>query len=339
MKYTMATNFLRTPRHTTAISMAPGMLDLNTRHLRIFVATVEAGSFSRAATRCGMSQPALSRIIRVLESTHHLQLFSRTGRGVRPTAAGLRFHEHAIRILEETDRLGEELAQDHVIEDVNVSIPVRAGRFMMQPLIRRFTTLFPQSSIKVFENLNNDTKHLLTSGVMDIGIFYLPPNPSSLVFECVGFEEMYIVGRRNVVGKSDKPISMSRIAKLPLILPGSRHHLREIIDKAFSINGYTPNIIRELETVHAVLAFAIEGEGATILPYCNFYEEIEQRIPITARKIIKPEIRRKICIAVSSQASSKLVRSTVSMINQIIDNHRDKALWLCQESSQSEASR
>jgi len=319
--------------------MAPVMLDLNTRHLRIFVASVETGSFSRAATRCGMSQPALSRISRELESTHQRQLFSRTGRGVRPTAAGLRFHEHAVRILDETGRLGEELAQDHDIEDVNVSIPVRAGRFMMQPLIKRFTTLFPQSSIQVFENLNSDTKHLLTSGDMDIGIFYLPPKPSSLVFECMGFEEMYIVGRPDIVGKSDKPIPMSKVAKLPLILPGSRAHLRDIIDKTFSTNGCSPNIVRELETVHAVLAFAMEGEGVTILPYSNFCEEIEQRIPITARKIVKPEIRRKICIAVSRHSSSKLVRNTVSMINQVIDDHRGKALWLRLESSQPGASR
>ena len=304
------------------------MLDLNTRHLRIFVATVEAGSFSRAATQCGMSQPALSRIIRDLENSHQILLFNRTGRGVSPTAAGTKFLEYAIRILEDTDRLGEELAKVHDVGDVSVSIPVRGGRFLVAPLIKRFTTRYPQSSIQVFENLNNDTKNLLLSGEIDIGIFYLPPNPAGLIYECIGFEQMYIVGRPDIVGTRNQPMAMSEISKLPLILPGTRHQLREIIDKAFAANGCTPNVVRELETVHAVLAFAMEGEGAAILPHSSISEEIEQHVPITARKITDPEIQRQIAIAVSNHSNSKLVRNTVSLINQIIDEHRHKALWL-----------
>lgn len=311
------------------------MLDLNTRHLRILVTTVAAGSFSRAAMQCGMSQPALSRIIRELESTHQIQLFIRTGRGVRLTTVGARFHEYAVRILSETDRLAEELAQSDDSEVIKVSIPVRGVRFVVPPLIKRFTKCFPHATIQVFENLNLETKRLLTAGDVDIGIFYLPPNPSNLIFECIGFEELYIVGRPDIVGKSKTPLNMSKVSKLPLILPGSRHQLREIIDKAFSIKGCQPNVVRELETVHAVLAFAMEGEGAAILPYSNISEEIEKHISISARKITNPEIRRQICIAVSNQSSGKLVRNTISMISQIIDDHRDQALWFRDEDAHS----
>ena len=117
---------------------------MNSRHLRIFVAVCEAGSFTRAAARLGMSQPALSRIIRELETRHHLPLFSRTGRGVRPTDAGLIFRDRAIRILGEFNQLEEELTRirEDVVGDVNVSIPHRVGRSIMVSLVRQFAARF-----------------------------------------------------------------------------------------------------------------------------------------------------------------------------------------------------
>jgi LysR family transcriptional regulator, cyn operon transcriptional activator len=58
------------------------------QHLRAFVTIVDAGGFGRAAARLNVSQPALSRQIRALESTLDVQLFDRIGRRVQLTSEG-----------------------------------------------------------------------------------------------------------------------------------------------------------------------------------------------------------------------------------------------------------
>ena len=69
------------------------------RHLNSFVAIAEAGSFSRAAERLWIAQPALSTQIRRLEDELGIKLFERHARGVAPTDAGELFLERARAVL------------------------------------------------------------------------------------------------------------------------------------------------------------------------------------------------------------------------------------------------
>src|SRR5258707_5194033 len=70
-------------------------MDLNAT--RMFVAVVQAGSLSAAATRLGTPLPTLSRRIRNLERQLSVQLLERSARGTKLTDAGTRLYEHAAR--------------------------------------------------------------------------------------------------------------------------------------------------------------------------------------------------------------------------------------------------
>jgi LysR family nitrogen assimilation transcriptional regulator len=77
----------------------------NLKALRYFVAVVDAGSFTAAATKIAIAQPALTRQIRELEESFATQLLHRLPRGVRMTAAGVTLYESAQRMLSEADRV------------------------------------------------------------------------------------------------------------------------------------------------------------------------------------------------------------------------------------------
>ena len=64
------------------------------RHLRYFLAVAEAGNFSRAADRLGISQPSVSQQIRDLETGLRVRLFQRRGKRVLLSPGGLIFQEH-----------------------------------------------------------------------------------------------------------------------------------------------------------------------------------------------------------------------------------------------------
>ncbi len=83
---------------------------MNLRQLELFVAVVEAGSFSRGAEAALLTQSTVSQHIAALESEVELQLLDRTGQGIEVTHAGKLFLQHARKVLAELVALQQAMA-------------------------------------------------------------------------------------------------------------------------------------------------------------------------------------------------------------------------------------
>ena len=82
---------------------------MDTRQLAAFAAVVELHSFSQAAARLGVTQPAVSLQIRSLEQRLGQKLVDRSGRRVEPTEAGMRLYRGAQRLLALEERIVAEV--------------------------------------------------------------------------------------------------------------------------------------------------------------------------------------------------------------------------------------
>jgi DNA-binding transcriptional LysR family regulator len=127
---------------------------MDTRQLAAFCAVVERRSFSQAADRLGVTQPAVSLQVRALEKRLGTQLLDRSGRRVEPTEAGLRLFRGAQRMLALEDQLLAEVAAssegaltgDLVLGastgPAAVVVPVILGEFQrLNPDVRVFLTV------------------------------------------------------------------------------------------------------------------------------------------------------------------------------------------------------
>src|SRR3954469_20918056 len=85
---------------------------MDTRQLRAFCAVVELKSFSQAAERLGVTQPAVSLQVRSLEKRLDRKLLDRSARRVEPTEAGLALYRGGQRMLQLEEQVVEELDQD-----------------------------------------------------------------------------------------------------------------------------------------------------------------------------------------------------------------------------------
>src|ERR671934_2435337 len=85
---------------------------MDTRQLAAFCAVVERRSFSQAAERLGVTQPAISLQVRSLERRLGRQLLDRSGRRVEPTEAGLKLYRNAQKLLALEEQIVAELADD-----------------------------------------------------------------------------------------------------------------------------------------------------------------------------------------------------------------------------------
>ena len=133
---------------------------MDTRQLAAFCAVVERRSFSHAADRLGVTQPAVSLQVRALEKRLGTQLLDRSGRRVEPTEAGWRLYRGAQRMLALEGQLVAEvaatgegaLAGDLVLGastgPAAVAIPVALAEFQRQnPDVRVFLTVSDTHSV------------------------------------------------------------------------------------------------------------------------------------------------------------------------------------------------
>jgi DNA-binding transcriptional LysR family regulator len=133
---------------------------MDTRQLAAFCAVVERRSFSQAADRLGVTQPAVSLQVRALEKRLGTQLLDRSGRRVEPTEAGWRLYRGAQRMLALEDQLVAEIAasaEGELAGDLvlgastgpaAVAVPVVLGEFQRRhPDVRVFLTVSDTHSV------------------------------------------------------------------------------------------------------------------------------------------------------------------------------------------------
>jgi DNA-binding transcriptional LysR family regulator len=119
--------------------------------MQAFVLVVDSGSFSAAARRLNVGQPALSKSIAQLEDRLGVKLLVRTTHGLTPTEAGLHFYERARRSIEEADEaeLAARGASAGLTGKLRVSAAVTFARIHLMPRIPEFLALNPDLEMEV----------------------------------------------------------------------------------------------------------------------------------------------------------------------------------------------
>jgi DNA-binding transcriptional LysR family regulator len=122
---------------------------MDTRQLAAFCAVVERGSFSQAAERLGVTQPAVSLQVKALEERLGQRLFDRSGRRVEPTEAGLRLYRAAQRVIQAEEQLLAEVAdRDGVVRGrLAVGASTGPGGRLVPLLLCEFAEAHPEVEI------------------------------------------------------------------------------------------------------------------------------------------------------------------------------------------------
>src|ERR1700716_3493379 len=125
------------------------------RHLRYFLAVGEALSFTKAAARLRVAQPALSRQVQDLEDEIGVDLLRRSPRGVTLTAEGRLFLEEARELLKRTDDIGRALKETDAFV-LNRQLSRRYSQEGEEPGTRRKVRVFGTYERKTVMKQAND---------------------------------------------------------------------------------------------------------------------------------------------------------------------------------------
>ncbi|WP_144141319.1 LysR family transcriptional regulator [Paraburkholderia sp. BCC1884] len=223
-------------RRPTAEGALPAYL-LNTRRLQLFVALARHRHMPSAAKTFGISQPAVSTAIRVLESGAGLSLFHRSPRGILLTTEGETFLLHVRRALNELRHIPDDIAALHgkVQGAVNVgALPL--GRTLILPkAIARMTMAHPGVQVVTDESSYEALVASLRAGDIDFILGALRENDatSGLKNERLMSEDMVVLVRRDHPLARGGTLTIGDLRDAQWILPRSNAPARALFETQF----------------------------------------------------------------------------------------------------------
>jgi LysR family transcriptional regulator of abg operon len=168
--------------------------------LQAFVAAIEEGSLRAASRRLGVSQPALSKLVRELEIELAATLLLRHSQGIKPTAQGQVLFEHALRVTRELETAVDQIQQlgGNMQGELKVAAVPVAMMLLIPEALRTFTRAFPDMRLRVSEELFVDQLQKLRNGRVDVVIGGIPAGLPSGEFasESLMQTHMVVVARR-----------------------------------------------------------------------------------------------------------------------------------------------
>lgn len=126
---------------------------MNLEYLRTYIEVVKRGSFSEAAKRLALSQPAVTHQIQKLERDMGVHLLDRKESGVTMTSAGEQFHRFALNVLNEQHRLSERLQglTGEVSGKLELGASTVPGEYIVPRLLGDFSSVYPavEASVEI----------------------------------------------------------------------------------------------------------------------------------------------------------------------------------------------
>ena len=163
------------------------------KDIKYVLAVENAGSFSRAAEKEYISQPALSRIVKKVEQELGLLIFDRSSMPLQLTPEGREVTAYFRRMLDVQKELEEYCEARMRLKDrvVTIGAPSYFCRYVLPPIIDAFRQEHPEFQIRVIETNDNELREFLSTGAADLGISVGYSMPADL--KCIGLAEETIV--------------------------------------------------------------------------------------------------------------------------------------------------
>lgn len=298
------------------------------RQLRYFVGVCEAGSLLRASTRLHLAQPALGQQISTLEQELGALLFERSNRGMSLTEAGKVFLEHARVVLADADRAREAVRASNAAPSGHVSLglPTTVGLVATVPMLSACRDRYPLVKLRIVEGYSGFLREWLQAGRLDLSLLYGDAPDAALAKKPLLDDRLALISAPQGA-RAPRKLSLRDLTRWPLILPGSDHGLRRLIDDACETDGVRLDMVAEIESLNSVKRAVEAGLGATILPMGSVAEEVAAG-RLRASVIDSPSmIRRLVCATSVTRPGTTAGAAVMGLVSDVLRQMVEEGTW------------
>jgi DNA-binding transcriptional LysR family regulator len=270
---------------------------LRTAQLQALIALVEHRNFTRAARAIDISQPAIHRAARQLESTLQASLFEKTSFGVVPTREAERLARRARLAFAEIEQARAEVAALSGAESGRTAIGAMplARSFLIPRAVIDFMRERPAHTVAIVEGTYEHLLNSLRAGEVDflIGAMRERDLPADVVEERLFDDPLSIIVRTGHPLAGKKRLSASDLTRYPWIAPRTGSPLRAHFSALFREAGVAaPERSIECNSLVAARAFLLESDSMMLLSTHQIHYELKARmlvpLPHPSGEIVRP---------------------------------------------------
>lgn len=235
--------------------------------IQAFTDVLELGSFSSAARRRNLTQPAISLRVKRLEEALGTKLLERAGRRMRPTPAGLVFYDKIKEIDQSVSSAVAAIAE--LKTEVTGRVVLAGGAtfciYILPPVLRMLRSAHPKIEIVVRTGSTRDIMMWLEDNTIDLAIVSTPPSSRHLSVKPFLSDELV------AICPADEPVrpahfTAAMLASEPLIMLPHGGGARQVIDPWFKTAGHVCKPTMELGMIDAIKRLVRAKLGYSIVP-------------------------------------------------------------------------
>lgn len=278
-------------------------MNITIRQIEAFLKVAECGSFTRAAERLHVAQPALSQHVRDLEGELGIRLFDRTTRRVELTEGGREFRNTAAKIVEDLElaaRHAHELATRKRGKVAIATPPLLAGAILPWA-IADFRALFPGVQVSVVEAQADEIVEQVRSGEVDCGLGTFRAGEDGIVSTVVTSDSLSLFCPPSHPLAKLKRMSWRELDGQPLVTLTRDSGIRVLVELGCETAQIGMSIAYEVSHVTTALSMVEAGLGVAVLP--TYARIAVRKDAIAAVPLVNPTITRDIVLITQADRS------------------------------------
>ncbi len=241
---------------------------MDLRKLEIFASVAELGSFSQAAERLHMAQPAVSIAVRKLEESIGVPLLDRSGRSVSLTAEGRNLLQRALAILAQVDELKRSTSAmaDLLQGQLDIACPSMLATYFLPDLLADFLSEHSGLTASVTQAGTGRVEQMLLADEIEIGVISAEADkvPAELELQPLVSRQMVLCVARGHPLAGRKRLRIEDLEGESMVIYESGYFIRARLDQLCAEAGIAPEYRLQSNFLPLLIRMVRQGLGSTV---------------------------------------------------------------------------
>lgn len=247
--------------------------------LEVFYKVATLGSFTKAAESLYITQPAVTKHIRELESQWGLPLFERKGNTIRLTEAGQIVLQHAERILDTYRGLEFDLStlKQQLSGRLRLGASTTIAQYILPPTLASFNQRFPHIRVSLINENSHIVEKALLEREIDLGLVENSSRNKALKYTAFLDDELVLVTATHHGLYKKTPLSLKTLMGIPLVLREKGSGTLEVLEKYLRAQGLAPrdlHVRMYLGSSEGIKAYLQSSDCCSILSIKSVASEV-----------------------------------------------------------------